>query len=144
MIHGSEMTEILRIAKRIAAFNTTVLITGETGTGKDVVANILHQFSSRQDKPFIKINCSAISENLFESELFGYERGSFTGALKDGRAGYFEEANHGTLFLDEIGDMSLSSQVKLLRVLQSKEVVRIGSSKAVSVDVRVILATNRI
>ena len=143
MIHGPEMTEILRIAKRIAAFNTTVLITGETGTGKDVVANILHQFSSRRDKPFIKINCSAISENLFESELFGYERGSFTGALKDGRAGYFEEANHGTLFLDEIGDMSLSSQVKLLRVLQSKEVVRIGSSKAVSVDVRVILATNR-
>lgn len=143
VIHGPEMTEILRIAKRIAAFNTTVLITGETGTGKDVVANILHQFSSRRDKPFIKINCSAISENLFESELFGYERGSFTGALKDGRAGYFEEANHGTLFLDEIGDMSLSSQVKLLRVLQSKEVVRIGSSKAVSVDVRVILATNR-
>ena len=141
VIHGPEMTEILRIAKRIAAFNTTVLITGETG--KDVVANILHQFSSRRDKPFIKINCSAISENLFESELFGYERGSFTGALKDGRAGYFEEANHGTLFLDEIGDMSLSSQVKLLRVLQSKEVVRIGSSKAVSVDVRVILATNR-
>ena len=139
VIHGPEMTEILRIAKRIAAFNTTVLITGETGTGKDVVANILHQFSSRRDKPFIKINCSAISENLFESELFGYERGSFTGALKDGRAGYFEEANHGTLFLDEIGDMSLSSQVKLLRVLQSKEVVRIGSSKAVSV----ILATNR-
>ena len=143
VIHGPEMTEILRIAKRIAAFNTTVLITGETGTGKDVVANILHQFSSRRDKPFIKINCSAISENLFESELFGYERGSFTGALKDGRAGYFEEANHGTLFLDEIGDMSLSSQVKLLRFLKSKEVVRIGSSKAVSVDVRVILATNR-
>ena len=142
VIHGPEMTEILRIAKRIAAFNTTVLITGETGTGTDVVA-ILHQFSSRRDKPFNKINCSAISENLFESELFGYERGSFTGALKDGRAGYFEEANHGTLFLDEIGDMSLSSQVKLLRVLQSKEVVRIGSSKAVSVDVRVILATNR-
>lgn len=83
------MTEILRIAKRIAAFNTTVLITGETGTGKDVVANILHQFSSRRDKPFIKINCSAISENIFESELFGYERGSFTGALKDGRARLF-------------------------------------------------------
>lgn len=99
--------------------------------------------SVRCDKPFIKINCSAISENLFESELFGYERGSFTGALKEGRAGYFESANHGTLFLDEIGDMPLSSQVKLLRVLQSKEVVRIGSSKAVPVDVRVILASNR-
>ena len=140
---GPEMREIISIAKRIAPFNTTVLITGETGTGKDVVANLLHQFSTRCDKPFIKINCSAISENLFESELFGYERGSFTGALKEGRAGYFEAANHGTLFLDEIGDMPLSSQVKLLRVLQSKEVVRIGSSKAVPVDVRVILATNR-
>ena len=143
VIHGPEMTEILRIAKRIAAFNTTVLITGETGTGKDVVANILHQFSDRRDKPFLKINCSAISENLFESELFGYEKGSFTGALRDGRAGYFEEANHGTLFLDEIGDMQLSSQVKLLRVLQSREVVRVGGSKAIPVDVRVILATNR-
>ena len=143
IIHGPEMTEILRIAKRIAPFNTTVLITGETGTGKDVVANILHQFSARSEKPFIKINCSAISENLFESELFGYEGGSFTGALKGGKAGYFEEANQGTLFLDEIGDMSLSSQVKLLRVLQSKEVVRIGSSRAIPVDVRVILATNR-
>lgn len=140
---GAEMTEVIRIAKRIAPFNTTVLITGETGTGKDVVANLLHQFSVRCDKPFIKINCSAISENLFESELFGYERGSFTGALKEGRAGYFEAANHGTLFLDEIGDMPLASQVKLLRVLQSKEVVRIGSSQAVPVDVRVILATNR-
>lgn len=143
IVRGAEMTEVIRIAKRIAPFNTTVLITGETGTGKDVVANLLHQFSVRCDKPFIKINCSAISENLFESELFGYERGSFTGALKEGRAGYFEAANHGTLFLDEIGDMPLSSQVKLLRVLQSKEVVRIGSSQAVPVDVRVILATNR-
>lgn len=143
IIHGPEMTEILRIAKRIATFNTTVLITGETGTGKDVVANILNQFSSRSDQPFIKINCSAISENLFESELFGYEKGSFTGALKEGKAGYFEKANHGTLFLDEIGEMSLSSQVKLLRVLQSKEVVRVGGSKAIPVDVRVILATNR-
>ena len=107
------------------------------------MANILHQFSDRRDKPFLKINCSAISENLFESELFGYEKGSFTGALRDGRAGYFEEANHGTLFLDEIGDMQLSSQVKLLRVLQSREVVRVGGSKAIPVDVRVILATNR-
>lgn len=143
VVRGPEMTEIIRVAKQIAPYNTTVLITGETGTGKDIVANLLYKFSVRSDKPFIKINCSAISETLFEAELFGYERGSFTGALKEGRAGYFEEANHGTLFLDEIGDMSLSSQVKLLRVLQSKEVVRIGSSKAISVDVRVILATNR-
>ena len=143
VIHGPEMTEILRIAKRIAPFNTTVLITGETGTGKDVVANILYRFSSRCDQPFIKINCSAISEQLFESELFGYEKGSFTGALKEGKAGYFEAADHGTLFLDEIGEMPLSSQVKLLRVLQSREIVRIGSHKAIPVDVRIILATNR-
>ena len=143
IIHGAEMTEILRIAKRIAPFNTTVLITGETGTGKDVVASILHRLSSRRDQPFIKINCSAISESLFESELFGYEKGSFTGALKEGKAGYFEAADQGTLFLDEIGDMPLSSQVKLLRVLQAREVTRIGSSKPIPVDVRIILATNR-
>ena len=143
VVHSPEMAEIVRIAQRIAPFNTTVLITGESGTGKEVVADIVWQSSDRQQKPFLKINCAAISDSLFESELFGYEAGSFTGALKGGKAGYFEQADGGTLFLDEIGELSLSSQVKLLRVLQSKEVVRVGGSQPVPVDVRVIAATNR-
>jgi len=143
VISGPEMEQVLKISKRIANYDTTVLIEGESGTGKEVVADIIQQFSDRRNRPFIKINCAAIAENLFESEFFGYEAGAFTGALKGGRAGHFEKADKGTLFLDEVGELSLQNQVKLLRVLQSKEVVRVGSSEAKPVDVRLIAATNR-
>ena len=143
VVSGPEMTEVIDIAKRIAGYNTTVLIQGESGTGKEVIADVIKQLSDRNDKPYIKINCAAIAENLFESEFFGYEGGAFTGALKNGKAGHFENADGGTLFLDEVGELSLQNQVKLLRVLQQKEVVRVGASKARKVDVRLIAATNR-
>ncbi len=143
VISGPEMEQVVKTAKRTAGYNTTVLIEGESGTGKEVIANIVQQFSGRKDKPFIKINCAAISDSLFESEFFGYDAGSFTGALKNGKAGHFENADGGTLFLDEIGELSLQNQVKLLRVLQSKEVVRVGASKPRKIDVRLIAATNR-
>ena len=143
VVSGPEMEHVVKVAKRIANYDTTVLIEGESGTGKEVVADIIQQFSGRNSRPFIKINCAAIAENLFESEFFGYEAGAFTGALKGGKAGHFENADHGTLFLDEVGELSLQNQVKLLRVLQSKEVIRVGSSEARPVDVRLIAATNR-
>jgi sigma-54 dependent transcriptional regulator len=118
-----------------------VLITGETGTGKELIARHLHALSTRADGPFLAVNCGAFSENLVESELFGHERGSFTGASV-ARAGWFEAARGGTLFLDEIGDLPFSMQVKLLRVLQERQVVRLGSRSAVPIDVRVVAATN--
>lgn len=120
-----------------------ILITGETGTGKEVFANAIHELSNRRTKPFIKINCAAIPYNLLESELFGYEAGAFTGARSKGKTGLFEAANHGTILLDEIGEMPLELQSKLLRVLQEKEIERIGSTKPVKIDVRVICSTNR-
>lgn len=134
---------VLRMIGRVKDMDTTVTFLGETGVGKEVFAKFLHHEGKRRDQPFIKINCGAIPENLMESEFFGYEKGSFTGADKGGKAGYFEVADHGTLFLDEIGEMPLSMQVKLLRVLQEEEVMRVGSAKAVHVDVRVLAATNR-
>ncbi len=130
-------------ALRIAKLNTTVLLTGESGTGKEVYANFIYQNSTRVGKPFIKVNCAAIPENLLESEMFGYEKGAFTGADKNGKTGLFELANHGTIFLDEIGDISIHLQSKLLRVLQEKEIMRVGGEKTISLDIRLIAATNR-
>ena len=137
-----KMDKILSITGRVAKSNSTVLIRGETGTGKELIAQALHFGSDRQNKPLITVNCAALSENLLESELFGHEKGSFTGASAQ-RIGRFEQANGGTLFIDEIGDISLQTQVKLLRALQFGEFERIGGTKTLKVDVRVITATNR-
>jgi DNA-binding NtrC family response regulator len=128
--------------RKIAGHQTTVLITGESGTGKELVAKEIHRLSSRAKQPFIAINCGAIPESLVESELFGHERGSFTHAVET-RLGYFEQADGGTIFLDEIGELTLAMQVKLLRFLQEQEFYRVGRSKPIKVDVRVIAATNR-
>lgn len=128
---------------RIANSSSTVLVTGETGTGKELVAKAIHYVGSRSRAPFISINCASIPESIFESELFGYEEGAFTGAKKGGKPGIFELANGGTLFLDEIGDMPLAIQPKLLRVLQDKAVQRVGGTYPISVDVRIIAATNQ-
>jgi two-component system nitrogen regulation response regulator NtrX len=128
--------------EKVGATPARVLITGENGTGKELVARALHRRSSRASKPFVEVNCAAIPGELIESELFGHMKGSFTGAVAD-RAGKFEQANHGTLFLDEVGDMSLAAQAKVLRVLQDNVVTRIGGSRPISVDVRVIAATNK-
>jgi sigma-54-specific transcriptional regulator len=127
--------------RQVAPSNATVLVTGETGTGKELVARHIHELSRRKDQPFAAVNCGAFSEQLLESELFGHERGSFTGA-QTARVGWFEAAHGGTLFLDEVGDLPPSGQVKLLRVLQECEVVRIGSRQPIAVDVRLIAATN--
>lgn len=131
-----------KIAKKMAATNSPILITGESGTGKELFAQALHNSSLRKDSPFVAVNCAAIPENLLESELFGYEEGAFTGAKKGGRPGLFEFAHMGTLFLDEIEAMSLNLQSKLLRILQEKEVIRLGGDRVISVDVRVIATTN--
>jgi sigma-54-specific transcriptional regulator len=132
---------LLHHLRRIAPSNASIVITGETGTGKELVARYVHEVSERRTDPFIAMNCAAFSESLVESELFGHERGAFTGAIST-RAGWFEAANGGTLFLDEIGDLPLSMQVKLLRVLQEREVVRLGSRQPIPIDVRLIAATN--
>lgn len=137
------MREIATVAMRVAKVNTTVLITGESGVGKEVLARLIHQESPRKDNLFVKINCGAIPRDLLESELFGYQAGAFTGAQRQGKMGLFEVANNGTLFLDEIGELSLDLQVKLLQVLQDKTLVRLGSTRLIQVDVRVIAATNR-
>ncbi|KYH34572.1 transcriptional regulatory protein QseF [Clostridium tepidiprofundi DSM 19306] len=131
------------LAKKIASVDFTVLITGESGTGKELFAQSIHNASKRSKQPFIAVNCAAMPENLLESELFGYESGAFTGALKSGKRGLFEQANNGTIFLDEIGDMPLHLQTKLLRVLQEKQVMRIGAERVIDIDVRIIAATNR-
>lgn len=127
----------------IGASPSSVLITGESGTGKELFAQAIHYHGERSSRPFVKVNCAAIPETLLESELFGYDEGAFTGAKKGGKMGKFELANHGTIFLDEIGDMTLPMQAKLLRVLQEKEIERVGGEKTVKVDVRVISATNQ-
>jgi two-component system NtrC family response regulator len=139
---SEKMEEVLSVASRVADSKATVLISGESGTGKELLAKAIHFASPRKNKAFVAVNCAALSENLLESELFGHEKGAFTGADKQ-RAGRFETADGGTIFLDEIGDLPLSTQVKLLRVLQEEKFERVGSSKTVSVDVRVIAATNR-
>ena len=134
--------EIRRTIARAAPTDVTILITGESGVGKEVIADRIYYASDRQGKPFVKVNCTAIPANLLESELFGYEKGAFTGALNQGKAGLFELANSGTILLDEIGDLPYELQTKLLRVLQLKEVMRLGGTKPISLDVRVIAATN--
>ena len=136
------MQEVFELLERIGSNDVTVLITGESGTGKELVAQALHRQSLRKGNPFVKINCAALPENLIESELFGYEKGAFTGAFQR-KPGKFEIANHGTIFLDEIGEMNLGTQVKLLRVLQEREFVRVGGIQTLSVDTRVIAATNK-
>jgi two-component system, NtrC family, nitrogen regulation response regulator NtrX len=139
---SAAMKQLFADIEKVAPTKGRVLITGESGTGKELVARAIHRLSPRKDGPFIKVNCAAIPGELIESELFGYERGAFTGA-QGRRKGMFELADGGTLFLDEIGDMSMSAQAKVLRALQSGEITRVGSEKAVAVDVRVLAATNK-
>jgi DNA-binding NtrC family response regulator len=139
---SASMNKVIDMIKQISDTKSTVMLYGETGTGKEVAAQTLHNFSSRSDKPFIKVNCAAIPENLLESELFGYEKGAFTGAVIR-KPGKFELAAGGSIFLDEIGDISLGVQVKLLRILQEKEFERLGGTKTIKVDVRIIAATNK-
>jgi len=136
------ITAAIKLAQRVATTDTTVLLLGETGTGKEVFAEAIHQASPRNSKPFVAINCSAFSKELLESELFGHKAGSFTGAVKD-KKGLFEEANGGTIFLDEIGELDHDLQAKLLRVLESQQFIKIGDTKTTQVSVRILAATNR-
>lgn len=139
---SSAMLEVYRLIEQVANSNATVLIRGESGTGKDLVAHAIHYNSLRSNKPFVKLNCTALPENLLESELFGHEKGAFTGAVER-KPGRFEVANGGTIFLDEIGDFSLNLQVKLLRVIQSKEFERVGGYETIKANVRIVVATNK-
>ena len=134
--------QVLDMIGQVAPVNISVLITGESGTGKELVAKAIHQSSKRNNDPLVVVNCGAIPEGIIESELFGHKKGSFTGAGED-RKGYFEEANKGTIFLDEIGETPLETQVKLLRVLESGEFMRVGEAKTRKTDVRIIAATNK-
>lgn len=144
IIYKSEIMEkTVKLAKQVALTDYTILINGESGTGKELFAQSIHNFSVRKGKPFVAINCTALPETLLESELFGYEKGAFTGASPQGKIGRFEQENHGTIFLDEIGDMSLNLQARILRVLQEKEITRIGSEKVMELDIRVLAATNK-
>ncbi len=136
------MQEVFRTIEKVAATDSSVLIYGESGTGKELVARAIHKLSPRKDKPFIRVNCGALVENLLESELFGHEKGAFTGAMKR-KKGRFELAHQGSIFLDEIGDISPNMQLKLLRVLQEKEFERVGSEETIQVDVRILAATNK-
>ena len=137
-----EIKEIFSIIKKVAKSNATILIQGETGTGKELIAGLIQFISNRADKPYVKVNCAALPENLLESELFGHEKGAFTGAYQT-RIGKFEQSDQGTLFLDEIGDMHISTQAKILRVLQDQNFSRLGGNKSIQVDVRVVAATNK-
>ena len=141
-IRSLQFQQIMKIANRVAKFDSSVLITGETGVGKDMLARHIHQFSPRSKGPFVAVNCASLTDSLLESELFGYRAGAFTGAIRDKR-GLFEEANNGVIFLDEIGDISMNMQSKLLRVLQEREILRVGDTRPIKVDFRLISATNR-
>ncbi len=138
-----KMEKIMNQVQKIAEFSSTVLLYGESGVGKEVIAQAIHQLGRRSDQPFLKLNCGAIPDNLLESELFGYARGAFTGADKNGKDGYFKQADGGILFLDEIGEMPMHLQIKLLRVLQEQEVIPVGSTTPIKVDVQIIAATNK-
>lgn len=140
--HSSKMLKVYEAIKQVARTKATVLIEGESGTGKELVANAIHQISDRAKQPYITVNCAALSEGVLESELFGHEKGSFTGAI-DKKIGRFEAANKGTIFLDEIGEINQVVQVKLLRVLEERVIERVGSNTPISVDIRVIAATNK-
>ncbi len=140
--NSKEMLKVFELVKIFASTNETILITGETGTGKDLIAKKIYEHSQRRDKPYVQVNIASISQNLFESELFGHEKGSFTGASTE-KKGYFEAANGGTIFLDEIGDLSKELQGKLLRTIQYNEIYRLGSSKPIKLDTRIIAATNK-
>ncbi|KAB3085285.1 AAA domain-containing protein, partial [Escherichia coli] len=137
------MRQLKRLISRIASSPSSVMVVGESGTGKEVVARAIHKLSGRRNKPFIAINCAAIPEQLLESELFGYVKGAFTGASANGKTGLIQAANTGTLFLDEIGDMPLMLQAKLLRVIEAREILPIGASSPIQVDIRIISATNQ-
>ena len=137
------MIKCIDFAKKAARSDLTILITGESGTGKELLVQAIHSESRRRKQPFVAFNCAAVPESLMESELFGYTGGTFTGALKEGKMGLFEQANNGTIFLDEIGDMPFSMQAKLLRVLQEQQVMRIGSQTVTTINIRVITATNK-
>ena len=143
LCHSPRMAQCIELAKRIATSDFTVLIMGESGTGKELLAQSIHNASARRKQPFVAVNCAAVPENLLESELFGYTGGSFTGALKEGKEGLFEQANNGTVFLDEIGDMPMMLQAKLLRVLQERQIMRVGAQRLTQVNIRVLAATNR-
>lgn len=140
---SNQMKNILKQINIVANTDTTVALYGESGAGKDVIANLIHRHSNRSDRPLISVNCAAIPENLIESELFGYEKGSFTGANAKGKKGLFEVANNGTIFLDEIGEIPLSFQTKLLRALETNEIRRVGGTEEIKLDVRIICATNK-
>jgi PAS domain S-box-containing protein len=141
--HSREMIQVLRLVQKVARVDSTVLLLGESGVGKEVIAKLIHRASDRAQGPLIKVNCAAIPQHLLESELFGYEKGAFTGADSRGKPGLFEQAEGGTIFLDEIGDMPPDLQVKLLRVLQEFEITRVGGRKSVKVNVRVLSATHQ-
>ncbi|MDD3653879.1 MAG: sigma 54-interacting transcriptional regulator [Desulfotomaculaceae bacterium] len=144
IVKSKEMEKIIELATRVATVESPVLIQGESGVGKDIIANLLHNLNPKRKKhPMIRVNCGAIPQELMESEFFGYEPGAFTGANRSGKPGFFELANKGTIFLDEIGELPLGLQVKLLRVLQGQELSRIGGIKTIKVDVRIVAATNR-
>ncbi|MCX5779902.1 MAG: sigma 54-interacting transcriptional regulator [Firmicutes bacterium] len=143
IVHSNCMRELTKMAIRIAKVDSTVLIQGESGVGKELIADVIHAHGMRHRGPLIKINCGAIPENLLESEFFGYDPGAFSGASRKGKIGLFELANGGILFLDEIGDMPLSLQVKLLRVLQDKQITRVGGIRPIKVDIRILTGTNR-
>jgi transcriptional regulator with GAF, ATPase, and Fis domain len=136
------LKRVMELVRQVAPLNSPVLLLGETGAGKDLIANAIHYLSPRRDGPFIMVNCGAIPETLIDSELFGHERGAFTGAITQKR-GRFERANHGTIFLDEIGELPSQAQVRMLRVLHSKEIERVGGSESITVDIRIIAATHR-
>lgn len=140
---SKNMAKTMMLAQKLAKIDSTVLIQGESGTGKEVIADYIQKNSLRREHPYIKVNCGAIPENLLESEMFGYVGGAFTGASKEGKAGYFEAAEGGTIFLDEIGELPLNLQVKLLRVIQDRALMRVGGTERISLDIRIIAATNR-